>query len=167
MTNKKDVRKTDVEYSYYSKVLKKPFDTVEALKEAEAAYYTQVKEKLNKTATKKADAAKVEDAFKSLNLARKTYKENILKLTSMYQEDLKKLKANFEADKDRIHSALADAETVYDEALKQFNDKYPEGYHITLKDGDFESTIVKRSSNTAGVKDSTRLYDLFDLFFRF
>ena len=31
--------KPDSEYSYYSRVLKEPFDSVEDLKEAEEAYY--------------------------------------------------------------------------------------------------------------------------------
>jgi chromosome segregation ATPase len=139
------------DYGYYSKVLKKPFDSIEELRLAEAEYTAQVKAKEDKAATKKADALKVEESFKALNQARKDYKDNLLKLTSMYQEDLQKLKSGFESDKARVEAALSDAENTYAATLKNFTDKYPEGYHITLKDGDFETTI---SSKTETVKDS-------------
>jgi rRNA maturation endonuclease Nob1 len=130
-----------LDYAVYSKVLNKPFDSLAELREAEAAYRAEQRAKEARVATKKADAAKVENAFKVMNQARKDYKENLVKLTEMYQEDLKKLKAAFEADRARVQTALADAEAGYSAALKEFTDKYPEGYHITLKDGDFETTI--------------------------
>ncbi len=159
-------KKTTNDYIYYSRVLQKPFESVEELKVAEDAYYAELKAKEDKAAAKKADAAKVEDAFKALNQARKDYKENLLKLTSMYQEDLKKLKADFEADKTRVHAALADAETAYSTALKEFTDKY-ETYHLSLKDGDFETTISGSSTVNNDKKENSSLLNLFDLLFNF
>ena len=160
------IKKHTNDYSFYSKVLQRPFDSLDELKEAEAVHFEQIKAKETKAATKKADASKVEVAFKALNQARKDYKENMLKLTSMYQEDLKKLRDNFEADKSRVHAALADAESTYQASLKAFTDKYPEGYHITLKDGDFETTISGRSNSTVNTESATKALDLFDLLFR-
>ena len=163
---KKPVRKDEIEYIYYSKVLKQPFESVEELKEAEATYFAEIKAKEDKAATKKADAKKVEDAFKSLNQARRDYKDNLIKLTNVYQEELNKLKTDFETSRDRVKASLADAEAGYQKALKEFTDKYPEGYHITLKDGDFETTIS--GSNTTS-KNSYRnddvVKELFNLFF--
>ncbi len=167
MTTKKPVRKDTVEYGYYSKMLKQPFDSVEELREAEAAYYAQIKAKEDKAATKKSDAQKVETAFKELNQARKDYKENMLKLATMYQEDLKKLKDTFEADQSRVRAALADAETNYAANLKEFTDKYPEGYHLTLKDGDFETTISGRSNNPKASEEATKVFDLINYLFNF
>ena len=160
MTNKKP-RKDFVEYGYYSKVLQKPFDSIEALREAEATHFAELKAKEDKAAIKKADALKVEDAFKALNQARKDYKENLLKLANMYQEDLQKLKSNFETDQARVKAALADAETSYSSALKEFTDKHPEGYHLTLKDGDFETTI---SGHSNVKKETNRTVDLSEIF---
>lgn len=164
---KKPVRKDDIEYIYYSKVLKQPFESVEELREAEASYYAELKAKEDKAATKKAAAQKVEVSFKELNQARRDYKENLIKLATMYQEDLKKLKEAFEADQARVRAALADAEAKYAENLKEFTEKYPEGYHLTLKDGDFETTISGKSSNTKTSAEASKLFDLMSYLFNF
>ena len=162
-------------YSYYSRVLQKPFDSITELDKAETAYYNELRAKENKAATKKADAAKVEVAFKAMNQARRDYKENILKLTDLYQQELKNLKDNFESEKNRIKSALADSENAYSSALKAFTDKYPEGYHLTLKDGDFETTMsgtsteasTTSSKTTSGKKVDDSFNEIFKLLFGF
>jgi hypothetical protein len=154
---------TERSYSYYSRVLNKPFDSIDELKKAEEVYYAEQKAKEDKAAQKKADASLVEEAFKSLNNTRRSYKEGLVKLTERYSEDLKKLKENFEADKKEMQDILAQAEDTYKAALKEFADRYPEGYHVTLRDGDFETTIS--GSHTSEIKPATRLFDLFDLMF--
>ena len=61
----------------------------------------------------------------------------------------------FELGQKDLESALANAETAYKTALKEFQDKY-ENYHMTLKDGDFETTIsnqVKRDVKAEADKD--------------
>ena len=55
MTKKNDTRKVNVEYGYFSKLLKEPFDTIEELQEAEEAYYAKQKAKEDAAAMKKAD----------------------------------------------------------------------------------------------------------------
>ena len=139
------------EYMYYSRVLKEPFRSLPELKEAEEAYYAKLAAKETAAAQKKADAKKVEDAFIALNAARKAYKDDLTTLATEYSDALKDLKDAFELGKKDIHSKLAKAEDVYKAALKAFTDKYPEGYHLTLRDGDFETTI----SNTTTKSDST------------
>jgi hypothetical protein len=156
----KSKQQTACDYSYYSRVLKAPFDSVDELKKAEAVYYAELKAKEDKVAQKKADAIKVEEAFKALNVARKDYKDNIFAITQQYSENLAALKKSFEAAKETEKKTLAAAEELYANALKAFTDKYPEGYHLTLKDGDFETTI---SSKTNTQKDA---YDSLDEIFR-
>ena len=150
-------------YAYYSRVLKEPFDTLEDLVLAEEAYYAKIKAKEDKANAKKADAGKVEEAFKALNAARRAYKENLAALTERYSKDLKDLKAAFEKDKSIAEDLLASAEEAYSNVLKAFTDKYPEGYHLTLKDGDFETTIS--SNRTEDAKLSSTLADIFDILF--
>lgn len=164
--NKQFTDKAIRDYSYYSNTLKAPFDSIEELREAEAAYHAKIAEKENKAAVKKADAAKVEDAFRALNATRKTYKEKLAACTAAYSEDLKKLKAAFESEKQTIQAELATAEADYAAKLKAFTDKYPEGYHLTLKDGDFETTIAGHAVNgdTKSAKAVSDLFDMFDLF---
>ena len=50
-------------YGFYSKLLKKPYDSLEELKEAESAYLKANEEKLQLTEQKKARAKEVEDAY--------------------------------------------------------------------------------------------------------
>lgn len=165
-TNKGNVTFTTGDYSYYSKVLKEPFNTVAELKKAEEAYYAKLKVKEDKAAQKKADAQKVEDAFKALNAARKDYKEDLTALTHEYSENLAALKKSFECAKESIQKALADKEEQYAVALKAFTEKYPEGYHLTLKDGDFETTISSSSSEMDKAAIDP-LANIFNLLFNF
>lgn len=161
MTNKKTDHKVDVKYGYYSKLLKEPFDTIEELQEAEEAYYAKQKAKEDAAAQKKADALKVENAFKALNAARKTYKEDLNQLTKEYAESLDNLKKAFELGKRDIANKLSESEEAYQAALKEFTAKYDQ-YHLTLKDGDFETTIEKQTSENVSTK---KPIDIFDLFF--
>jgi chromosome segregation ATPase len=154
--------KTEVEYSYYSRVLNKPFDSIEELKEAENAYYAEIKAKEDKAATKKADAAKVEAAFKAMNQARREYKESLTQLTEEYSKALTDLKKAFETGKADIHSKMAEAEDNYSKALAEFTAKYPEGFHITLKDSDFETTISQNTEH-----NHVDFRNLFDVLFGF
>lgn len=157
-------KKPQQSYSYYSNILKQPFNTVYELKEAEAAYYAKAKEKEDKAATKKQDALKVEVAFKDLNKARRTYRDEIVVIENDYKKELTALKTKFEEAKGQVIKRLGEKEKAYSDALKAFTDKYPEGYHITLKDGDFETTIAGTSN--CG-KNISPFNDILDLIFRF
>jgi chromosome segregation ATPase len=153
-------------YSYYSRVLEKPFDSLNELATAEAKYYDELTAKEQAASQKKADAKKVEDAFKALNAARKAYKDDLTQLTTEYSESLENLKKAFDLGKKDISNKLAAAETAFDEALKAFQAKY-ENYHMTLKDGDFETTISSQVSNDS-VKtgfDITRFADIINTLF--
>lgn len=158
---------------FYSKVLKEPFNSIDELMEAEEAYYAKLKAKEDKAAEKKADAVKVEEAFKALNAARKAYKDNLNEATQIYSKGLADLKEGYEKTCKTIKDTFAAAETDYKNALKAFTDKYPEGYHLTLRDGDFETTISSQTSgNTKATVnrpafDSKRIEDLFNLIFNF
>ena len=157
-------KKTDVGYSYFSRVLNKPFDTIEELKEAEQTYYDKLKAKEDAANQKKLDAQKVEEALKALNAARKTYKEELTQLTTEYSEELINLKKAYDLGKADIRSNLATAEDAYETALKNFTTKYPEGYHQTIKDGDFETTISAKSSGTKDAKSSKDFPELAEIF---
>lgn len=167
--NKKPVQqnntiKEERDYIYYSKLLKEPFETIGELKEAEATYYAKLKAKEDAAAQKKSDALRVEDAFKALNAARKAYKEELAAITHEYSEHLAALKKNFEDAKKEVQDTLAAAEKAYSTALKTFTDKYPEGYHLTLKDGDFETTISSNATTNSNKStiDYSLIADIFD-----
>jgi chromosome segregation ATPase len=152
-------------YMYYSTVLKTPFESLDELKAAEEKHFAEIKAKEDKVAQKKVDAGKVEDAFKALNAERKSYKEEFAALTKEYAEALDNLKKAYELGTKDIKDKLAAAEEGYSKALKEFSAKYPEGFHITLKDGDFETTISSQS--TVKKNAEVKPLSLFDLFFNF
>lgn len=170
-------KKNTNDYAFYSKPLKQVFDSLEELRVAEAKHFAELKAKEAKAAAKKAEAQKVEDAFKALNKARREYKENMTQLTQEYSEALADIKKAFEVGKKDIHDKLAAAEDVYNAALKEFIAAHPEGYHVTLKDGDFETTIsgsqhIANKNDTKNPeklekKNDTDLLNLFDLLFSF
>lgn len=155
-------------YSFYSNVLNKPFASVEELEKAESAYFEEQKAKEDKASKKKEDAKKVEDAFKALNAARKEYKEKLNQLTTEYSEALTNLKNAFDLGKKDITSKLTTAEDTYAKALKEFTDKY-ESYHLSLKDGDFETTISGscNTDTTKNAANTNHIFDIFDLMFNF
>ena len=169
VTIEKDNTKEAPSYSYYSRVLQKPFDSLNELASAEATYYENLKQKENKAAQKKADAKIVEDAFKHLNATRKSYKENLSQLTQEYSEALEDLKKAYEAGKSDFQNQLATAEQNYKDAIKNFSAKYPEGYHMTIKDGDFETTIssqTTKSMDTDKVSaDAKKVAEIFNMLF--
>ena len=163
-------KNTNYEYAFYSKPLKQVFDSLEDLKAAEAKHFAELKAKNEQAAAKKADAQKVEDAFKALNAARKAYKENLTQLTNEYSTAIAELKQAFELGKKDITEKLAAAEDAYNTALKEFNTAHPEGYHVTLKDGDFETTISRSNKVQPKAKESVsdnELINLFNLLFGF
>ena len=154
--------KETLDYGFYSNVLKKPFERLDDLKRAEAVYYEEQKAKEDKAAQKRAEAHKVENAFKALNVARKAYKEDLTQLTKEYAEELEQLKRAYELGKKDIHNKLADAEENFEKAHKEFTAAHPEGYHLTLKDGDFETTIS--GSKTNDKEADKTVNDVFDIF---
>ena len=175
MEKTKNTKTNTYDCMFYSKVLKEPFESIEELMEAEEAYYAKLKAKEDKAAEKKADAVKVEEAFKALNAARKAYKENLNEATQVYSKGLVDLKESYEKTCKTIKDTLAAAEADYQKALKAFTEKY-EQFHICLKDGDFETTISSQTSNTDNAKtisfnreafNSKRIDDLFNLIFNF
>lgn len=72
----KEIKTNTTNYGYYSKVLNKPFDTVEELEKAENEYQLEVKAKEDKVAQRKERANEVQDAYKELiETRKKAYKE--------------------------------------------------------------------------------------------
>lgn len=134
------------DFGYWSKLLSQPFDTLAELVAAENARRAEDEAKAKAKETRKADAEVVEQAFKALNAIRKAYKERMTALVADYNEQLLALKSSFTANADELKATLAEAEDTYAEALRCFTEKY-DSYHLTLKDGDFETTI---SNQTGG-----------------
>jgi hypothetical protein len=157
---------------FYSETLNQIFDTEDALVAAETAAEEAAAAKKNAAEAKKADAIKVEDAFKARNAAKRTYNSKIMELRQKYNADLLALRKTFEAAMTDAKKELDTAETAYDTALSSFIAKYPEGYHMTLKDGDNVATF--NAAQTTDIKRLEKILadrekwfnDIFGEFFR-
>ena len=146
---------------FYSDVTKKLYDTQEDLAAAETEAAEAEAKKAEAAKLKKADAKKVEDAFKANNDAKREYNTKVVAARKMYNESIAAAKKVFEEAVADATNAKEAADEAYDKVLKEFIDKHPEGYHLTLRDGDnvvAYSSAVERDNHM--VKDFNDLLDL-------
>ena len=136
---------------FYSEKLNKLFDTQKELVDAEKAAEQAALEKENKAKLKKAEAAKVEDAFKARNVAAREYNQSVVELRKKFNADLITLRANFDKSVAEAKAKLDGSEKAYENALSDFIKKHPEGYHMTLKDGD--NVVTLKSAGDASSRD--------------
>lgn len=132
---------------FYSEKLDKIFDTEEALTKAETEAVEAENKKKAESAKRKEDADKVEKAFKTRNEVRRTYNTAVLNLRKKYNEDLLKLKAEFDKAVEVEKQMLQEAEANYDKELKDFIANHKQ-YHLTLTDGNNVTTISSDQTNT-------------------
>ena len=149
---------------YYSETLDKVFETEKELKDAEKADAEEKAKKEEAKLVVKKESSEVEDAFKARNAARRAYNEKLVEARKTYNEALRKTKDEFEADLKESTEALEKAEADYDTKLKAFQKAHPEGYRLSLKDGD---NVVTYTSNPVEyqIKDISKEFDdMLDLF---
>ena len=127
---------------YYSEVLDKVFETEKELKAAEKADAEEKAKKEEAKALVKKESSEVEDTFKARNAARHAYNEKLVEARKTYNDTLRKAKDEFEASLKESTEALEKAEADYDTRLKAFQKAHPEGYRLTLKDGDNVVTLT-------------------------
>ena len=151
---------------FYSEKLKKLFDTEKELVEAEKVVEEEQLKKQKAAEQKKAEASKVEEAFKARNTARREYNTKLVEARKIYNDAIVAAKKAFN---DALNDAAAikdKAEEAYSAALKEFTAKHPEGYHMTLKDGDNVVTISNSSDKnfeTMGKDFNDLLDSLFNI----
>ena len=97
------------------------------------------------------------NADKIVNAARKAYNEKLVAARKSYNEAVRKAKDEFEASLKESTESLEKAEANYGTKRKAFQKAHPEGYHITLKDGD---NVVTYTSDPAD--GQIRIFDDFD-----
>ena len=148
---------------FYSEVTKKLYESEKELKIAEKEVADADAKKAEAAKAKKEDAALVEDSFKARNAARREYNTKVVAARKAYTEVITNAKKAFDeavADATKVKDA---AEETYDKALKEFTTKHPEGFHITLKDGDNVMTISnsKDSQFETFAKEYSSILDFF------
>lgn len=144
-------------YSFYSNKLNKVFDSVEALKDAEQKEADKKAAKEKSSAERKADADRVEIAYKKLREAIRVKGEKIAAAQKGYLKKQAELKKVYEEEVDAINGGVEVYEDEYRAALKAFTKKHGD-FHTTFKDGDSTVTL-SHSGNSVG--------DFWDTFFDF
>lgn len=133
---------------FYSEVTKKLYETEKELIAAEKEVAVAEEKKAEAAKAKKADALKVEDAFKANNDAKREYNAKVLAARKAYNETVAAAKKAFDEAVNDATKIKENAENTYDAALKEFTAKHPEGFHITLKDGDNVMTVSSQGNIT-------------------
>lgn len=151
---------------YYSELTKQLYETEKEAIAAEKKLEAEKAEAAKKASAKKAEANKVEEAFKARNAARREYNTKVMDARKAYNTALVEAKKAFDAAINDATATKDKAEEVYNSALKEFTDKHPEGYHMTLKDGD-NVTTLSRTSDKQLEKVSKEYNDFIDTFVKF
>jgi phage-related protein len=131
---------------FYSEVTKKLYESEKELIMAEKEVAAAEEKKAETAKAKKADALKVEDAFKANNDAKREYNAKVLAARKAYNETVAAAKKAFDEAVNDATKIKENAENIYDAALKEFTSKHPEGYHLTLKDGDNVMTVSSQGN---------------------
>lgn len=121
---------------YVSEKTNKIYNTEEDLKKAEADFDAAEAKKREASLAKKAEATKVEDAFKALNAAKKEYNDRHAAAREAYAKAVADAKKAYDEAINPEIEKLNAADEAYNGALAEFKKNHPEGFHLTLKDGD-------------------------------
>lgn len=141
--------KSNISFSYYSKVLQKPFDTIEELKEAEEVYHLE-------QTKKEAAALAKKNAASIVNSAIDAYEEEKVKCN----EAIKQAYNEYKAKVTETEKELAVLEKDANEKLNKWLEEHPgQGFHYTYKSADGKVTRQYNYYN--------RRYDVFEEFEKF
>lgn len=150
---KEEVVKEEQNYGYYSKLLKKPYDTLAELKEAEHEYNVAHAKELEEKKKRKEDAETVKKAVTDRIAAQKKAAADKETAYKAY------LKACDAADEE-----LQKAKKAERDALAAFCKDHPEGFHDTINIDD----VTYKYDYTANTHKSSDIFSrLVDSFLDF
>lgn len=149
-------------YGYFSRLLNKPFDTLEELVAAENARREELAAKEDQKTRRKQDAELVGEAYKTLTSIKASTAKTIADARKQCALEFEEVRKKWSAVIEEADIAAAEAERLFHEALDTFLERYPEGYHLTLRgDNDETLTIDTRTLDTVDMFN-----DIFNQFFR-
>lgn len=151
---------------FYSEKLKKLFDTEKELIAAETELAEREVKRTEAAQQKKADATKVEDAFKAHNAAKVAYNTKVTDAQKKYSTAINDAKKEYNSVVTAANEELKKSEEAYNTALSEFTKKHPEGFHITLKDGDNVMTVSNQNETLSLSATDDFVNYIFDYLFR-
>jgi hypothetical protein len=128
-TNKsRDAKQTsevnDGTWGYYSNLLGKPFERIADMRAAEEAYKAELAAKEAAKDAKKADAQMVQDAYAALGAIRRDAAKAIEEARISSAKSITEIQKNFNEFVEEQRKNVAEAEKLYNEALRIFQEKY-------------------------------------------
>lgn len=176
MTKKTELNKEEANYSviYKSKLLNKEFDSLEELKTAEDNFKSNEKKKEEAKALRKSDAAVVQKAWEEKLAAEKARNAKVLEAGNVRRKAVAEANKKYYEEIVEVEKQLKAAQEKYAAALKTFQEAHPEGYHLTLKDGDNTTTLqynvvggdVMKDVMKDALKDFNTTFSLFSDFWK-
>ena len=142
---KEEVKEDNYDVIYKSKLLNKEFTDLDELKKAESEYKLEVAKKEEAKLARKEEAAVVQKAFADKNAAIKAYNDVVVEARKARLEAINKINAEYNEKIQPAYDVYEKAQAEYDKALSDFQAAHPEGYHLTLKDGDNQVILSKNS----------------------
>lgn len=150
------------DYGYFSRLLSKPFDTLDELVAAENARREELAAKEDLKTRRKQDAELVGEAYKALTSVKASTAKTIADARKQCALEFEEVRKKWSAVIEQANNAAAGAEGIFNEALKAFQERYPEGYHLTLR-GENDETLTIDTRNT----DTIDMFnDIFNQLFR-
>lgn len=161
----------DGTWGYYSLLLNKPFERIADMRAAEEAYKADLAAKEAALAAKeaardakKADAQTVQEAYAALGAIRREAAKAIEEARVSSAKSITEIQKNFNEFVNEQRKNVAEAEKLYNEALRLFQEKYPEGYHLTLRDSDSATEIETTKLGTMPEDFAKYFRTIFNLF---
>jgi hypothetical protein len=150
---------------FYSEKLKKLFDTEKELVAAEKVVDEENEKKKLASEQKKADASKVEEAFKAHNAAKVAYNTKVAEAHKKYSTAINEAKKEYNSVVTVANEELNKSEEAFNTALSEFTKKHG-SYHMTLKDGDNVMTVSNQNETLSLSATDDFVNYIFDYLFR-
>lgn len=161
---KQNAEVNDGTWGYYSLLLNKPFERIADMRAAEEAYKAELAAKEAAKDAKKADAQAVQEAYAALGAIRREAAKAIEEARVSSAKSITEIQKNFNEFVEEQRKNVAEAEKLYNEALRAFQDKYKQGYHLTLRNSDSATEIETTSLGTTPEDFAKYFRTIFNLF---
>ena len=139
-------------YSYYSNILKQPFETLESLKNAEKEYLDKQNIIKTEKAERKNAAQKVDEALTDFANLRNEVYSKLKELEKNYIKEQNDIRNSFIKNKSALLDKLEESEVRCKQYLTEFVEKY----------GSFHTTITDSNKNTFTVSSSKNNYNFIE-----
>ena len=156
-------------YGFYSKLLKKPFDSLEELRKEEEEYHKVHAVELKKAEERKTEAKEIENLIKARDEIAAQGLQRKKAAAEKYSKTEQEARKEYMDECNAVEAANREACSKLDDKLKAFCQKNPGGYHATIRYDDGSTKTYSYNINTTVpvTWNSINAFDLIDRMFKF